>query len=227
MLISQTYSTDTLIRTYPTQTLKSEMPHVELSFGVTGKSLPIDHGYGLYAALSHWQTQLHKLKGIGIQNITGIIDQGKNLIYLTPYSRLCIRLSAQNLPLIYPLAGKSLTIGKHKIRLGIPENNLLKPSPVLRSHLVVIKGYQEPDSFLAAAQRQLKELGIQGIARIPLRADGKLKQKNIKIKRYRVVGFSLEVDNLEPEDSLRLQQYGIGGKRKMGCGVFFPVRRRE
>lgn len=226
MLISQTCSTDTLIQSYPTQTLKSEMPHVELSFGVTGKSLPIDHSYGLYAALSHWQAQLHDLKGIGIQNITGIIDQGENLIHLTPYSRFRIRLSAQNLPLIYPLAGKSLTIGKHKIRLGIPEITLLKPLPVLRSHMVVIKGYQEPESFLVAAQRQLKALGIQGIASIPLRADGKLKQKTIKIKRYRVVGFSLEVTNLEPEESLRLQQYGIGGKRKMGCGVFFPMNRR-
>ena len=224
MLISQTCSTDTLIQTYPTQPLKSEMPHVELSFGVTGKSVPVDHGYGLYCALSHWQAQLHDLQGMGIQNITGIVDRAESLIHLTPYSVLRIRLSAKNLPLIYPLSGKSLTIGKYKIRLGIPEVNLLNPSPALRSHMVVIKGYQQPEPFLAAAQRQLKQLGIQGIASIPLRADGKFKLKTIKIKRYRVVGFSLEVKDLEVEESLRLQQHGIGGKRKMGCGVFFPVK---
>jgi hypothetical protein len=30
---------------------------------------------------------------------------------------------------------------------------------------------------------------------------------------------------LSAEDSLRLQEVGIGGRRHMGCGVFVPFRR--
>ncbi|MBE8970222.1 hypothetical protein IQ277_29640 [Nostocales cyanobacterium LEGE 12452] len=48
----------------------------------------------------------------------------------------------------------------------------------------------------------------------------------LKIKRFTVVGFGLEIINLSNEDSLTLLRYGIGGKRKMGCGVFVPVKRK-
>lgn len=96
----------------------------------------------------------------------------------------------------------------------------------LRSRIVVIKGYEEPESFLQAVQRQMEQLGVQGTASIPINADGKPKRRTIKIKRFTVVGFGLEVINLSDEDSLTLQMYGIGGKQKMGCGVFVPSKER-
>ncbi|WP_334795477.1 type I-MYXAN CRISPR-associated protein Cas6/Cmx6 [Nostoc sp.] len=125
-----------------------------------------------------------------------------------------------------PLAGKSLRIGKHTIRLGIPDIYFLQPVDKLRSRIVIIQGYQEPESFLAAAQRQLEQLGIQGKAFITKNTDGSPKRRSIKIKRFTVVGFGLEIINLSNEDSLRLLRYGIGGKRKMGCGIFVPVKRK-
>ncbi|WP_230966370.1 type I-MYXAN CRISPR-associated protein Cas6/Cmx6 [Nostoc commune] len=124
------------------------------------------------------------------------------------------------------MAGKSLRIGKHTIRLGIPDIYFLQPVDKLRSGIVIIQGYQEPESFLAAAQRQLEQLGIQGKAFITKNTDGSPKRRSIKIKRFTVVGFGLEIINLSNEDSLTLLRYGIGGKRKMGCGVFVPVKRK-
>jgi CRISPR-associated protein Cas6 len=94
-------------------------------------------------------------------------------------------------------------------------------------HLVVIKGYQEPESFLEAAQRQLEQLGIEGNLRILTKADGTPKRKTLKIKRFTVVGFGLEVTRLSDEDSLMLQRNGIGGRSKMGCGVFVAVKERQ
>jgi hypothetical protein len=45
---------------------------VELSFRAFRLTLPIDHGYGLYAALSHLEPKIHLLnREIGIQAITG------------------------------------------------------------------------------------------------------------------------------------------------------------
>lgn len=38
------------------------------------------------------------------------------------------------------------------------------------------------------------------------------------------MGFGLTVTNLNQIDSLTLQQEGLGGKRKMGCGMFVPVQ---
>jgi hypothetical protein len=48
--------------------------------------------------------------------------------------------------------------------LGIPQIYLLQPVENLRSRIVVIKGYEQPETFLAAAQRQLEKLGIQGLS---------------------------------------------------------------
>ncbi len=197
-------------------------PYVDLSFQVIGDTLPADHGYGLYSALTHWNEAIHNLEGLSIQTIIGIPDkQGK--IYLTERSRFRMRLPFDQVPLVYSLAGKALTIGTHTIRLGIPQIYLLQPTSRLKARIVVIKGYQEPETFLEAAQRQVTELGINGtvvIASISSGAD----RKTIKIKRFTVVGFGLKVNDLNDEDSLLLQQVGLGGKRRMGCGVFVPFK---
>jgi len=209
-----------------TEVLNPQLPYVDLSFSIMGKTLPIDHGYGLYAALTYLKPLLHSLDNISIQTIPGIPDEDGSLL-LNEHSRLRIRISADNIPLVYPFAGKSITIGKHRIRLGIPDIYLLKAVENLRSRIVVIKGYEEPEAFLEAVQRQLEKLGIQGIASIPTKADGKPERRSIKIKRFTVVGFGLEVTNLNDEDSVTLQKYGIGGKHKMGCGVFIPIKERR
>ncbi|MEO1376504.1 MAG: type I-MYXAN CRISPR-associated protein Cas6/Cmx6, partial [Cyanobacteria bacterium J06635_10] len=167
--------------------------------------------------------ELHNLDGWSLQTITGIADK-QGIIYLGDRSYLRLRFAYERLSFFYPLAGKSLKIGKHTIRFGIPQIEILQPAKKLRSRLVVIKGYQEAESFLKAAQRQLDKLGINGTAIIPKNIDGEPKRKTIKIKRFTVVGFGLEVINLNNEDSLALQRYGIGGKHKMGCGVFVPVK---
>ncbi|MEH2229757.1 MAG: type I-MYXAN CRISPR-associated protein Cas6/Cmx6 [Nostoc sp.] len=222
-LPTQTPITETLTQTYPKETLMPKLPWVELRFSIIGQTIPVDHGYGLYSAIAHFQSQVHDMDTLGIHTIAGIPSEDGQ-IHLTDNSRLQIRLPVDKISLIYPLAGKSLKIGKHTIRLGIPEIYLLEPAERLRSRIVIIQGYQEPESFLAAAQRQLEQLAIQGKAFITKNTDGSPKRRSIKIKRFTVVGFGLEIINLNNEDSLTLLRYGIGGKRKMGCGVFVPVK---
>lgn len=196
--------------------------YIDLCFPVIGEMLPADHGYGLYSALTHWNESIHALEGLSIQTITGIPDkQGK--IYLTERSQFRMRLPHEQLPLVYGLAGKALTIGKHTIRLGIPQIYLLQPSVNLKARIVVIKGYQEPESFLEAVQRQLTDLGINGLVKIPI-IQTESSRKTIKIKRFTVVGFGLEIGDLNDENSLLLQKIGLGGKRRMGCGVFIPTK---
>jgi CRISPR-associated protein Cas6 len=37
-----------------------------------------------------------------------------------------------------------------------------------------------------------------------------------------IVGFSLMLHALAPEDSLRMQAAGLGTARHLGCGIFVP-----
>ena len=90
--------------------------------------------------------------------------------------------------------------------------------------MVVIKGQQQPEPSLEAAQRQLQQLGIEGEARVSMGAHGSLNRKILRVRQYVVVGFGLEVADLSDQDSLKLQVCGIGGKRKMGCGIFVPKK---
>jgi CRISPR-associated protein Cas6 len=197
--------------------------YVELSFSVIGQSLPADHGYGLYSAIAHLAPQVHEQDGVSILTIAGIPDrQGK--IFLTERSHLRIRLPYDCMPMVYHLAGKQLTIGSHSIRLGIPQIFMLRPSERLRARIVTIKNHQEPESFLVAARLQLAALGVVGEAIVLLDAEGKCDRKTIKIKTYSVVGFGLEVSGLSEEDAIKLQIAGLGGKHRMGCGVFTVVK---
>lgn len=199
-------------------------PIFELCFRVMGKYAPADHGYALMAASVHVIPQIHHNKNLSILTISGIPDK-KGKIILTEQSRLRIRIPITQIPLIYKLAGKSIRLGIHEIQIGIPEIFMLKPSTKLRSRIVVIKGYQEPQSFLSAAQRQLAELEISGEIYIPKNKQGEFCRKTIKVKHHTVVGFTTIVSGLNDEDSLKLQEQGIGGKRRMGCGYFVPCKR--
>jgi CRISPR-associated protein Cas6 len=199
---------------------------IELCFGVVGQTLPADHGYGLYSAIAHPCPMVHEQDGISILTISGEPDkQGK--IYLSKNSQLRIRLpyDANKIAQVLPLAGQTLKIGTHQIQLGIPQIFPLRPFDKLRSRIVTIKKFQDPEPFLEAAKRQLDALNIQGNLILPLNENGESSRKAIKIKTYSVVGFSLVVTDLSDEDSIKLQTHGLGGKHRMGCGIFTALPR--
>ena len=197
-----------------------ENPYIELAFPILGQSLPIDHGYQLYSALKYRLMQLKDWDDVSIKTISGKLDRDtRNQINLTDRSKLLIRLPSEKVPFVYSLGGKSLTIGKHKIRLGIPEMNFLQPKSKLRSHIVVIRGYEEPNEFLEAAKRQIEALNISADIKLISKKDGTVKPKTIRVNQT-LVGFGIEANNLNEADSIVLQEKGLGGKQKMGCGVF-------
>ena len=195
-------------------------PYIELAFPVIGKSLSIDHGYQLYSALKYKLMHLKYWNDISIKTISGKLDRRKrNEIILTDRSKLLIRLPSNKVPFVYPFSGKTFILGNHKIRLGIPEMSFLQSKSKLRSHIVVVKGHEEPETFLAAARKQIEELNIQADINLIAKKDGTPKRKTIRVKQT-LVGFGIEADKLSQSDSIILQEQGLGGKQKMGCGVF-------
>jgi CRISPR-associated protein Cas6 len=202
------------------------LPYVDLDFPVvSGDFAPADHGYAVYSAISHACGEIHSRKDISINTITGQPDrQGK--IQLGSRSTLRIRLPYDAIAMLLPLAGQQLKLGTHEIQLGIPRMSQLEPSSLLKSRIVTIKKFQEPELFLDAVRRQLAALEIAGTAIIPLNQKSEADRKAIKIKSYSIVGFGVEVGDLSDEDSIKLQIAGLGGKHKMGCGIFNSLPRR-
>jgi CRISPR-associated protein Cas6 len=218
------------------------VPYVELSFGVVGETLPADHGYGLYSAISKQCSDLHNLPGLAINTISGKPNNEKQ-IELTETSRLRLRCPSSAIMHVLSLSGKSLGLGSHHVRLGDPKIFQVRAYSELKARLVAIKHPSgrfddiTPEWFLDACDRQLKALGIEAAVGIPLDDSDEPAKKAMRIKRKdegkqkgkkretdSVVGYSVIVANLLPEDSILLQARGIGGKRKMGCGYFVPYR---
>lgn len=200
-----------------------ETSHViDLFFPLHGQNLPVDHGYLLFAALARRletpaNSWLHESGDIGIHLIRGRY-QGQGLLALGPHAKLGLRLPAERLPQLLPLAGKALDIAGHPLRLGIPQPHALQPAANLYAHLVTTRHGQIEARFDEEIARQLAELGVKGQAQRGPR-------RTFAVKGKQVVAHSLLVTELTAEESIRLQEAGLGGRRKLGCGVFLPWTR--
>lgn len=197
--------------------------NITVQFPVQGDKLPDDHGYPLYAAISQFKPDLHETGWLGVEMISGM-PAGDGFIILPRSACLNLRIPADRFGEVINLAGKRLEIGSHSIRLGIPMARPLLPSPKLYARLVTIRGFMEVPEFLAAANRQLAELEIR--AKLELPAENRSRSRRIiTVKDKKIVGFSLVAHGLSDEDSIKLQSFGIGGRRAMGCGIFNPIRK--
>ena len=103
------------------------------------------------------------------------------------------------------------------VHVGVPQTTLLTPATALYAHRVTTRNGQDEERFDNEIRHQLETLGIHGKA-------SRGKRRVFRIKDKTVVGHSLLVSELTAEESIRLQEAGLGGRRKMGCGVFLPWR---
>jgi CRISPR-associated protein Cas6 len=204
------------------------MAMIDLHFPVIGTFLPTDHAYGLYSALTELIPTLHD--GLVSWRVAGIAGHfaGNGLLRLdSKRSRLRFRLAAENIPTLLPLAGKALAIAGHAIRVGVPWVRPLIPAPALIARTVTIKGFVEPGPFLEAVRRQLDALDVKGEAGIPLtkhgKREGKPHRQVLRIKEKQVVAFAVQVTGLDGQESITLQEHGLGGRGRMGCGFFVPL----
>src|SRR5262245_10575478 len=192
------------------------MVHIELKFPVNGTTLLSDHGYGLYGAISRIIPEAHNADWLAIETIPGVA-RGDGVTQLDPQAKLKIRIPQDRVPLMLKLAGKRLEVGGHAIRLGAPQIYLLKPATTLYARIVTIKGFTEPEPFRDAVCRKLDELGVKGEPVIGPR-------RVVRVGNHTVVGFGLTIHELSEEGSVILQERGLGGRRRMGCGFFSPIK---
>ncbi|HEV3344817.1 MAG TPA: type I-MYXAN CRISPR-associated protein Cas6/Cmx6 [Pirellulales bacterium] len=202
---------------------------IDLSFPLTATSdVPADHGYALYSAVSRALPSMHEQNGIGIHPIRGRFV-GDRHMQICEFSRLTIRVGAERIPDLLPLAGKQLSIAGRTIHVGVPQIYGLESATALRSRLVTIKVSGDrneprpPDeaTFLAAARRQLDALNVSPEAQVTVG-----KRRTLRVKDKEVVGYEVLVSALSASESVDLQSTGLGGRRHMGCGIFVPLRPR-
>lgn len=191
-------------------------PYINVSFSVSGRQLPADHGYLLYSAISKSSSLLHGIDWLAIELISGF-PSGRGLIALPERgATLRLRIPANHYRDVLPLAGKRLDIGGHQIRLGLPVAHPLEPAPSLYARVVTIKKFTEAEPFLEAVKRKLDSFGVRGRIELPLSeppavagGPSRYRRRIVTIHGKSVVGFSVAMHELNDKDSLLLQAGAI------------------
>jgi CRISPR-associated protein Cas6 len=205
---------------------------IDLSFVLVGSTIPIDHGYSLFSAICRVVPSLHASTAessvrVGVHPVRGS-QSSPGLLSLTDRSRLKLRLASEHIAPFITLAGKELDLEGHHLRVGIPRVETLTPAANLASRLVTFRHAMTPSAFEEDVRRELTRLEITGTPHLVPSPrpnwEGQPIRRVLRVKDKKVVGYALRVIGLTAEESIRLQEEGLGGRRRMGCGVFVPMK---
>ncbi len=202
------------------------MAVIDLSFVLVGTTIPLDHGYSLFSALCRVVPGLHGDRRVGVHPIRGR-QTGPGIMALDERSRLKVRLPAEEIAPYIAIAGKELDLGGHRVQTGIPQVEAIVPAPNVAARLVTFRHAMDAETFEADIRRELARMEINATPELVPGSRpehiGQPIRRVLRIKDRRIVGYPLRVVGLSAEESVRLQEEGLGGRRRMGCGVFAPM----
>jgi len=199
---------------------------VDLMFDIDCRELPVDHAYTLAAAIVEalpWvgddlRIGVHAVHGAGSQNGWERPEHGTaSRLILSRRTRLTLRCPRERqADLERGLTGLTLEIGGCPMRVGKAHPKPLSKQTTLGARHVVIADRGDEDAFLEWAAAELRDMGIRvrkalcGRSVALATPDGPLATR------------SLMLAELSLDESLRLQQQGLGSHRALGCGIFLP-----
>lgn len=195
---------------------------VDLVFAVRCRALPVDHQHALREAVLAVLPWLAEVPGAGIHPVyvaasgNGWMRPETGLLYPSRRTKLVLRLPKASLEDARALAGRELDIDGHRLQVGDAGVRLLSPRPTVFSRYVIANDGENEENFLAAAARALETLGIRPRKMLPGRAAA------LGTPAGPLGTRSLMLADLKAEESIRLQQAGLGPHRLLGCGIFVP-----
>ena len=197
---------------------------IDLSFRVQCKQLPLDHAYNLSQTIQAelpWIAE-EPLAGIhlihGAESGNGWIrpQEPDALLSLSHRTRFMLRLPKHRINDAMQLAGKRLQVGEHELILSQPQEKLLSSHTTIFARYIVTDHLTDEEAFLNQADGLLKSQGIRARKMLSGRTHV------LRMPEDNLATRSLMIDSLEKEESVHLQQHGLGRGRKMGCGLFLP-----
>jgi len=195
---------------------------VDLVFNMDCHCLPVDHAYPLSQAVSHALPWFEQEPQAGLLMIHGgqsghgwhRPDKPDELLYLSRRTKLTLRLPQHRIENAQVLSDMTLEVAGYPIKIGRAKQKPFQPMPVLFARHILANPGQDEEAFLEMAVAQLQ---AQGIACRKVLCG---KSHRFKLPDGELFTRSLMVADLKQQESLSLQEQGLGGGRKMGCGLF-------
>lgn len=196
---------------------------VDAVFAIDCPTLPVDHAYALSQAVAAALPWFAEEPRAGLHTVHGAASgsgwtrpEGANaLLQLSQRARLALRLPASRLEDAAALCGRALEVAGWPLRVGKMTPRPLARITTLFSRCVVLEAPDEA-AFIEIATTGLATLGI----RVERTLCGRVTPVATPSRTYEA--RSLMLAGLTLEQSLHLQQTGLGEARKLGCGVFIP-----
>ena len=198
----------------------------DLSFKIECKQIALDHAFDLSEALHKALPWLAEEERAGVHMIHGAStgngwqrpeeSDGETFIYLSRRSRMQIRLPKERYADADKLIGQALDVGGYSVTVGEYQIKPLTSLSTLFSRYVILEDNETEDQFVERVSDELEGVGIRlKKALCGIGHEFNLSQQPVKT-------MSLMVADLDPEEAVILQQYGVGQGRKMGFGLFVP-----
>lgn len=186
----------------------------DVQFDLVGDEIPADHGHLLHGALSAWLPWLGDDAGSGVHPIHGAPTGRNDNLVINRRVKLVLRVPVERLADARTLVGKRIESGAGELLIGEAKEKPLMPFAYLYSPLVDM-GTADEMGFLEAARVELEKMEIR-CGLIPG------KKRKMVTPEGDVWGYSLMLHDVGQEQSLHVQEQGLGGHRAYGCGLFVP-----
>ena len=197
---------------------------VDLSFSIQCKTLPVDHAHSLSQAILQalpWLAEtskagIHQIHVANSQNGWMRPDQPDELLYLSKRTRMVLRLPKDKIKDAEKLCGQTLDIDGNELMVKEATTKPLSVIRTLFSRYIAASEEQTEAEFLSKISEQLKSMGVQ--PRKMLCGT----ESRFRTPQGTLLTRSLMLADLELDESIILQQQGVGDSRLLGCGLFIP-----
>ena len=195
----------------------------DLVFKLRGTSLDIDHAFALATALrTHFSDQIcarigvHGVHMAGSGNGWNRPEQSDAALPLSRRARLAIRVHRDDSEEVGRIMKRTLQIGHQEVTLGSSVRRKLSTIGTLYARAIWCDREQPEPDFLTEMAVLLTQMNIK-VSKMICGRYGE-----IRTAHETIFTRALMVADLGPEESVTLQQQGLGQGRILGCGLFVP-----
>ncbi len=197
----------------------------DLVFAISCKSLPVDHAFSLSQAVQTLFPWFVEEKHAGM-HIVHIMESGHGwtrptgddaVLLPSRRTKFILRLPTHRIDEAKSLTGKTLDVDGHVLTINKASIRPLSGITTLIARHIVTDGKQE---------EVFSQKIIDAMAAMEIKPSKMLCgiEKIIMIKQQPIATRSVMVADMSEEESMLLQQNGLGLYREYGCGLFIPQK---
>lgn len=194
--------------------LDRDAAYRDVQFDLVGAEIPADHGYRLFQELVAQLPWLADTPGVAVHPVHGSPSGRNENLVINRRVKLVLRVPKERIDDVAVLTGKRIDPGAGALVIGDMKARPLTPFGTLYAHFVDM-GDADELGFIEAATRQLADMAIPA---------GMIcgKRRKMMTPQGGIEGFSLMLHDVKLDQSLLIQERGLGGHRAYGCGIFIP-----